>query len=153
VDTHKDSHAVVALDSMGHWLGGTQFPTTPPGYRDLLKWLRAHGTLLCVGVEATGSYGAGLARYLVAQQVSVLEVIPPRRRSRRGPDKSDSADADAAARAAHSWQATGVPKSADGGVEALPIAEVSRLRQKRLKVFAHHLMQDARGGLPRVVGR
>ena len=96
VDTHKDSDAVVALDSMGQWLGGAQFPTTPPGYSDLLKWLRAHGTLLCVGVEATGSYGAGLARYLVAQQVSVLEVIPPRRRSRRGRNKSDSADAEAA---------------------------------------------------------
>ena len=39
------------------------------------------------------------------------------------------------------------------GGETLPIAEVGRLRQKRLEVFAHHLVQDARGGLPRVVGR
>ena len=37
--------------------------------------------------------------------------------------------------------------------EALPIAEVGRLRQKRLKVFAHHVVQDARRGLPRLVGR
>ena len=39
------------------------------------------------------------------------------------------------------------------GGEALPIAEVSRLRQKRLKVFAHHMVQDARRGPPWLVGR
>ena len=66
MDTHKDSHAVVALDSTGQWLGWAQFPTNPTGYRELLTWLRDHGTLLCVGVEATGSYGAGLTRHLVA---------------------------------------------------------------------------------------
>ena len=37
--------------------------------------------------------------------------------------------------------------------EALPVAEVSRLRQKRLKVVPHHVMQDARRGLPRLTGR
>ena len=45
VDTHKDSHAVVALDLTGQWLGWAQFPTNPTGYRELLTWLRGHGTL------------------------------------------------------------------------------------------------------------
>jgi transposase len=126
VDTHKDSHAVVALDTRGLWLGFAQFPATPPGYRDLLAWLRRHGPLLRVGVEATGSYGAGLTRHLLAEGVWVLEVIPPRRRSRRGCDKSDPEDAASAARAALSGQATGSPKSADGRVEALRMIRLVR---------------------------
>ncbi len=126
VDTHKDSHTVVALDTTGQWLGFAQFPASPRGYRDLLAWLRCQGILLRVGVEATGSYGAGLTRHLLAEGVSVLEVIPPRRRSRRGCDKSDPDDAAAAARAAVSGQATGLPKSADGRVEALRMIRLVR---------------------------
>ena len=126
VDTHKDSHAVVALDATGRWLGWAQFPASPPGYRDLLAWLRHHGTIVRVGVEATGSYGAGLTRHLLAAGVSVVEVIPPRRRSRHGRDKSDPDDAEAAARAALSGQATGAPKSADGLVEALRMIRLVR---------------------------
>lgn len=126
VDTHKDSHAVVALDTTGRWLGWAQFPASPSGYRDLLAWLRRQGPVLRVGVESTGSYGAGLTRHLLAEGVSVLEVIPPRRRSRRGRDKSDPEDAEAAARAALSGQATGSPKSADGLVEALRMVRLVR---------------------------
>lgn len=126
VDTHKDSHAVVAVDATGRWLGSAQFPASPPGYRDLLAWLRRHGRVVRIGVEATGSYGAGLTRHLLAEGVSVLEVIPPRRRSRRGHDKSDSEDAEAAARAALSGQATGSPKSADGLVEAMRMIRLVR---------------------------
>lgn len=126
VDTHKDSHAVVALDSTGQWLGWAQFQADPHGYRDLLTWLRNHGTLLRVGVEATGSYGAELCRHLVGEGVSVPEVIPARRRSRRGRDKSDHDDAEAAARAALSGDTTGLPKSADGRVEALRMLRLAR---------------------------
>ena len=151
VDTHKDSHAVVALDSTGQWLGCAQFPTTPPGYRNLLKWLRDHGPLSCVGVEATGSYGAGLMRHLVSQRVSVLEVVPPRRRSRRGRNKSDPADAEAAARAALSGQATGVPKSADGRVEALRMIRLVRSSAIKARTQAanqlHGLVETAPAGL------
>ena len=141
VDTHKDSHAVVALDSTGQWLGWAQFPTNPTGYRELLTWLRDHGTLLCVGVEATGSYGAGLTRHLVAQQVSVLEVMPSRRRSRRGRNKSDPADAEAAARSALSGQATGVPKRADGRVEALRMIRLVRSSAIKARTQAANQLQ------------
>ena len=37
--------------------------------------------------------------------------------------------------------------------EALPVAEVSRLRQEHLEVIAHHLMPNARCGLRRFVRR
>ncbi len=151
VDTHKDSHAVVALASTGQWLGWAQFPTNPAGYRDLLQWLRDRGPLLCVGVEATGSYGAGLTRHLVSQKVSVLEVIPPRRRSRRGRDKSDPADAEEAARAALSGQATGLPKSADGRVEALRMIRLVRSSAMKARTQAanqlHALVETAPAGL------
>lgn len=147
VDTHKDSHAVAALDSSGQWLGWSQFPATPAGYRELLRWLRRHGPVLRVGVEATGSYGAGLTRYLLAQGVLVFEVIPPRRRSRHGCDKSDAEDAEAAARAALSGQATGAPKSADGRVEALRMIRLVRCSAIKARTQAanqlHALVETA----------
>lgn len=126
VDTHKDTHSVVALDATGRRLGQAQFPADPPGYRELLRWLRGHGVVQRVGVEATGSYGAGLTRFLVSEGLSVLEVIPPTRRSQRGRDKSDLKDAEAAARATLSGLATGVPKSGIGGVEALRMIRLVR---------------------------
>ena len=43
--------------------------------------MRAHGELAKVGVEGTGSYGAGLARYLAACGVEVAEVMRPNRRA------------------------------------------------------------------------
>jgi hypothetical protein len=59
VDTHKDIHVVVALDSLGRRLGDAVFPTTRDGNRQLLQWLRGHGEVHQVGIEGCGSYGAG----------------------------------------------------------------------------------------------
>jgi transposase len=53
-----------------------------------------------VGVEGTGSYGAGLARYLAVCGIEVAGVIRPNRQARRQRGKSDTADAVAAALAA-----------------------------------------------------
>jgi transposase len=72
------------------------------------------GALAKVGVEGTGSYGAGLARYLGACGVEVAEVIRPNRQARRQRGKSDTADAVAAALAALNGEAAGVPKAATG---------------------------------------
>ncbi len=60
-----------------------------------------------VGVEGTGAYGAGLARYLTARGITVVEVDRPDRKTRRRQGKSDPIDADAAARAALAGQASG----------------------------------------------
>ncbi len=97
-------------------------PSRPPrpGYRAALAWMRAHGELVKVGVEGTGSYGAGLARYLAACGIEVAEVIRPNRQARRQRGKSGAADAVAAAVAALSGEASGVPKSRDGAAEAGP---------------------------------
>jgi transposase len=64
VDTHADMHVAAALDSIGGLLGVREFPATVAGYAELLGWLRSLGNLALAGVEGTGSYGAGLARYL-----------------------------------------------------------------------------------------
>lgn len=83
VDTHKDTHTAAAIDAAGRVLGSAQFPTNPAGYRSLLSWLRTFGTLLLVGVEGTGAYGAGLARFLHGQGVAMVEVDRPDRKARR----------------------------------------------------------------------
>jgi transposase len=126
VDTHCDTHAAAALDALGRVLGSAQFPTTPAGYRALLGWLRGFGELLRVGVEGTGSYGAGVARHLRADGVEVVEVDRPDRKTRRAKGKSDPIDAIAAARAVQAGEATGVPKTRTGVVEAIRALRVAR---------------------------
>jgi transposase len=119
VDTHADRHVAAACDHLGAVLGTDSFPTTATGYRALLSWLRSFGALDKIGVEGTGSYGVGLARYLATQNVEAIEVSRPNRQVRRRHGKTDVVDAIAAARAVISGEATGHPKSHDGGVEAL----------------------------------
>ena len=64
VDTHADVHVAAALDPVGGLLGVQEFPATPGGYGRLLGWLGGFGTVSLVGIEGTGSYGAGLARHM-----------------------------------------------------------------------------------------
>lgn len=126
VDTHGDTHTAAALDGAGRRLGSRQFPATPAGYQQLLAWLRGLGTLLVVGVEGTGAYGAGLARYLMAEGVAMVEVDRSDRKTRRFAGKSDPIDAEAAARAALAQTQTGTPKDRSGPVEALRNLRVAR---------------------------
>ena len=79
VDTHRDNHVAAAVDSAGRLLGTASFPATGTGYGELLAWLASWGQLARVGVEGTGSYGAGLARHLAAAGVAVVEVAAPRK--------------------------------------------------------------------------
>jgi transposase len=126
VDTHKDVHAAAAISETGRLLGTAEFPTTPVGYRRLLAWLRSFGPVERVGIEGTGSYGAGLCRYLRSKDVEVVEVNRPNRQWRRRRGKSDPADAEAAARAVLAGEAIGAPKSQDGGVEAIRMLRLAR---------------------------
>ncbi len=119
MDTHLDVNVAAALDAIGGLLGVAEFPTTPAGHRRLAKFLASFGTLTRVGVEGTGSYGAGLSRYLRGSGVEVVEVDRPNRQSRRRTGKSDPVDAIEAARAALSGRAQGAGKSRDGNVEAI----------------------------------
>lgn len=126
VDTHKHEHVAAVIDDLGRIQGVASFPTTRHGYRRLLIWMQSHGELFAVGVEGCGSWGAGLARYLSARGVRVVEVNRPNRQNRRRRGKSDTVDAEAAARAVLSGEAVVTPKSGDGPVEALRQLRVAR---------------------------
>jgi len=120
VDTHGQTHHAAVIDLVGRLVGDREFDTTPAGYRALSLWLRSHGVPLDrVGVEGSGAYGAGLARHLRTEGVTLVEVDRPDRSTRRSKGKSDPIDAYAAARAALSGTATGAPKTRDGRVEAI----------------------------------
>jgi len=126
VDTHADVHVVAALDAIGGLLGVQEFPATPAGYGQLLGWLGGFGTVCLVGIEGTGSYGAGLARHIAAAGVRVVEVDRADRQDRRRQGKSDPLDAVSAARAALSGRARGMPKGRDGQVEAIRALMVAK---------------------------
>jgi transposase len=126
VDTHLDVHVAAALDHQGALLGVESFPTTTAGYRRLSTWLASFGDVDLVGVEGTGSYGAGLTRHLLDAGVRVVEVDRPNRQRRRRRGKSDPQDAITAARAAQSGDARGAAKTRDGNVESMRVLRVAR---------------------------
>ena len=118
VDTGRDIHVAAVVDGVGRVLGSESFAADKSGYGRMVAWFRARGALVRVGVEGCGSYGAGLARYLTAAHIDVVEVNRPNRQLRRQRGgKTDSVDAEGAARAAAWGQARAVPKSGDGLVE------------------------------------
>ncbi len=119
VDTHGRTHHAAVIDQHGRLLADAEFCARADGYRMLLSWLRRHGKVQAVGVEGTGTYGAGLARFLLDADVRVVEVDRPDRKLRRQRGKSDPLDAEAAARAVLAGTATALPKRRDGIVEAI----------------------------------
>ncbi len=125
VDTHKDVHVAAIIDERGKILDTASFAATAKGYRELLGWMRSFGELAKVGVEGTGAYGAGLARQLGAEGVTVAEVNRPNRQIRRRRGKSDTVDAEAAARAALNGEATVVPKTHGSLVESVRVLRVA----------------------------
>jgi transposase len=134
VDTHADSHVAAALDSIGGLLGVESFATTPDGYRQLLLWLGAFGDVNLVGIEGTGSDGAGLSRHLQAAGIRVVEVDRSNRQDRRRQGKSDPLDAVSAARAAQSGRSTGMSKGRTGAVEAIRALTVAKRSAKSERI-------------------
>jgi transposase len=124
VDTHADTHVVASLDQLSRHLGTISVATTTRGFADLLEWASQLGVVDRIGVEGTGSWGAGLARWVREQGLVVVEVDRPNRRTRHH-GKSDTIDALAAARAVQSDEALGIPKDADGDGEAIRILRVA----------------------------
>jgi len=126
VDTHADVHVAAALDHLGRLLATQSVPTTPAGYRTLVAWAGSLGTVERFGIEGTGSYGAGLTRWLRGRGFEVLEVERPKRQNRRRHGKSDAIDAEAAARAVQAGTATAQPKAGDGPIEMLRMLQAAR---------------------------
>ncbi len=126
VDTHGDTHHAAVIDSVGRVLGSREFGVTERGYVQLYAWMARFGHVDRVGIEGTGTYGAGLCRFLVDQGVEVVEVERPSRRHRRQHGKSDPIDAEAAARAVLSRSSTASPKRRAGTVESIRVLRASR---------------------------
>jgi transposase len=142
VDAHTDSHDVAALDGRGRLLGTSTFATTAEGYRELLDWLEAFGTVTVVGVESTGSYAAALVRYLRSREIAVIEVNRPHAHTRRRRGKSDRIDAEQAARAVLAGDATAIPKDTNGIVEAIRQLRVARDGAIKARSAALHQLSE-----------
>lgn len=107
------------MDPVGGILASLTIPTEQAGYRQLLEWAASFGSIIAFGIEGTGSYGSALASFLRRSGHKVVEVSRPDRRLRRMNGKSDTMDAENAARAVLAGFATAVPKTADGTVEMI----------------------------------
>jgi transposase len=125
VDTHKDVHVAAVVDDRGKILDTAAFDADTRGYRALLRWMRSFGVVEKVGVEGTGAYGAGLTRHLCDENVEVLEVNRPNRQMRRLRGKSDTVDAEAAARSALNGEASVIPKDRSHQVESIRVLRVA----------------------------
>jgi len=127
VDTHRDEHvfAVVAAPA-GAVIAGAAAAANGRGYRHLLRAAQQHAPgRRAWAIEGTGSYGAGLARFLAERGELVLEVSRTPRAERRLRGKNDTLDAVGAARAALASDRLALPRTGERR-EALRLLLVAR---------------------------
>src|SRR5271165_6363757 len=142
VDTHKDLHVAAVVDEQDRVIGTRSFATTRQGYRQMLAWMRSFGELQRIGIESTGSYGAGLLRFMQQAKVAVLEVTTPDKQDRRRRGKHDDLDAQNAAHAAFAGQRTVTPRSRDGMIESLRILMACRKTVVSARRVALQMIQN-----------
>jgi transposase len=136
VDTHLDLHVAAVVDQAGRLLDTRGFPASTRGYVALVTWAERFGPVQRVGIEGTGTYGAGLARFVRAYGLEVVEVDRPDRATRRRRGKSDPIDAQAAARATLAGVAATTPKTREGQVEMIRVLRVARRGAMKARVAA-----------------
>lgn len=136
VDTHLDVHVGAVISETGKLLGTLSVSARMDGYLDLLTWAQSFGSLSRAGVEGTGTYGAGLTRVLLDHKIEVCEVNRPDRSDRRFRGKSDTTDAENAARAVISGKAAAIPKDKSGAAEAMRTVSVTRRSAVKAKTQA-----------------
>ena len=127
VDTHLDEHvlAVVAAPS-GAVVARRAVRANARGYAEALRFAgEAAGGARVWAIEGTGSYGAGLARYLAGRGETVFEVSRTPRAERRLRGKDDSLDAARTARAALASETLALPRSGERR-EALRLLLITR---------------------------
>lgn len=134
VDTHADSHALSVLDTRTQrTCHALTVSASRVGYRRALRLARRHAPGRRVwALEGTGSYGAGLTRFLADRGEQVLEVERPRREGSRGRLKSDALDAERAARLLLSGQRGGSPRlgAETRALRALLVARESAVNER-----------------------
>lgn len=142
IDTHADINVAVVLDPLGQLLGTRSFETTKSGHQSLEGWVLGFGPIDAAGIEGTGSWGAGIARYLSANGHRVVEVDQPDRKTRYRRGKSDTIDAESAARAVQAGTANGTPKTRTGSVEAIRSLRVARRSALKARSSAIHQLHS-----------
>ena len=142
VDTHKHVHVAVAIDSWGIRLRDHAFVADSGGYQALITWAETHGRIDAFGIEGTGSDGAGLARAVRRAGHRVVEVNRGDRRTRRAAGKSDTIDAEVAARSVLAGQSTAIPKTADGAVEMMRQLKITRDTAVKARTTAMHTLKQ-----------
>jgi transposase len=146
VDTHQATHCAAVVDEQQRPVADREFPATRAGYQQLLDWMASFGLLARVGVESTGSYGAGLARHLLAAGIEVHEIQRPEKNTRHAVGKSDVLDAYSAARQAATGTAggrlLGLPKTTTGTVESIRLIKVPRDSAVKQRTAAYSQLRD-----------
>jgi transposase len=148
VDTHKDTHHCAVLDLSGGVLADAEFPTSGTGYQALLDWVASYGIIESIGVELTGSYGAGLARQLSAAGIQVLEVNTTDKATRARRGKDDRIDAIAAGQKVLAGMATATPKDTTGVIEAIRMLAMVRDSAVRNRTQTLNQIKDLRVTAP-----
>ena len=126
VDTHQERHVAVAIDRLGVRLDQQEAPATTCGYQEIERWAQGIGRVRAFGIEGTGSYGAGVARFLTGRGHAVVEVNRPDRSTRYRKGKSDPTDAEMAARAVLAGVANATPKTGQGEVEMIRMLKAAK---------------------------
>jgi len=142
VDTHKDMHVAAVVDERDRLLATQCLATTRQGYRQMIAWMRSFGELQRIGIESTGSYGAGLLRFAQQAEIEILEVTTPDRQDRRRRGKNDDLDAQNAAHAAFAGKRTVTPRSRDGMVESLRVLTACRKTAVAARRVALQMIQN-----------
>ena len=128
VDTHKASHIAVAIDANGARLGSTDNPHDPRRVpRRLKHWasrLRTRSKHLASRAPAASAQVCH--EMLMARGHRVLDVMRPNRQLRYLHGKSDSLDAESAARSVLSGQATAPAKTQTGSSEMIRHLKIAR---------------------------
>jgi transposase len=127
VDTHRDEHVLAVVTApAGAVIAGVAAPANGRGYRELLRIAERHAPgRRAWAIEGSGSYGAGLARFLAGRRETVLEVSRTPRAERRLQGKDDELDAVRTARAALASQTLALPRAGERR-EALRLLLVAR---------------------------
>jgi transposase len=137
VDTHKDLPMAAVVDEQDRVLGTECFASTRQGYRQMLVWMRSFGEVVRVGVECTGTYGAGLPRYLRWAGVTVREVTTPDKTDRRKRGKDEVIDAQNAAHAAFAGTRT---------VTAIKLSRKAQVFGEIVAFGSYRWIKNASGG-------
>ena len=141
VDPHRDMHAVAVVEVR---TGMVQFEAVVSadsgGYREALELAERHAPgRRAFAVEGTGSFGAGLTRFLSSSDEQVFEVS--RLRRDRSGGKTDALDAIRAARSVLTGKAPAIPR-ASGEREALRALVAAREGAVRARTAAHCQLRD-----------